>query len=204
MSLRYRAWWGSVALAENVHLFRVELTVLKRPEKNGMRRLIISCSLIAILGLVSAGQARADGNDNFSYQFGGNTFTWQLPASPNVGSDYTVGQDFYVPGVPYSVNGVAQGTGTFVFFSSLPGIGGGLELYNVSTTFINAFGDQVYGGPENAPSFVPGTYELNNGSATGPVGTLVISTPEPESLLLVSIGMVALIGFGLKKEKIAA
>jgi hypothetical protein len=165
-----------------------------------MRRLIISFSLIAILGLVSAGQAKADSNDNFSYQFGGNTFSWQLPASPNVGSDYFIGQFFYILDVPFSENGAPQTLADLAFYST--GDGGGVELYNGSTTFIDAFGAQLYEGLESAPTFLPGSYELNNDSATGPVGTLVISTPEPESLLLVGIGIFALIGLGLKKEKL--
>ena len=168
-----------------------------------MRRLAISFLLIAIFGFVSVGRAQADGNDNFIYEFGGNTFTWQLPATPNVGSDYVPGQFFYIPDVPYSENGIAQSPSSLVFYSSLPGIGGGFELYNGGTYLINAFGAQVYNGLENSPTFVPGTYELNNSSATGLVGTLVISTivstPEPGTSLLLSVGMLSLLGLARRK-----
>jgi PEP-CTERM motif len=185
-----------------VHLFDVLIEGIgfqAARGKNRMRRLINICFFIAILVLALAGQVKADGNDNFTYQFGGNTFTWQLPASPNVGSEYTIGQDFYIPDVPFSENGVAEGRGTFVFYSGQPGIGGGLELYNTNATLINAFGAQVYDGFESAPTFLPSTYELNNGSATGSVGTLVISAPEPGSLMLLSVGMLGLIVLACKK-----
>ena len=49
---------------------------------------------------------------------------------------------------------------------------------------------------------MPGTYDLNNGSSTGPLGTLVISSvtaPEPSSLLLVGSGLLSLLGFARKK-----
>jgi len=57
---------------------------------------------------------------------------------------------------------------------------------------------------ENAPTFVPATYDLNNGSTTGPLGTLVISTssvsiPEPSSLILMGGGLLFLVGFARKK-----
>jgi hypothetical protein len=185
-----------------VHLFDVGIEALGVPSarrKNRVRRLINICFFTAILVLALSGQVKADGNDNFTYQFGGNTFTWQLPASPNVGSDYTIGQDFYIPDVPFSENGVAEGTGTFVFYSSQPAIGGGLELYNTNATLINAFGAQVYEGLESAPTFLSSTYELNNGSATGSIGTLVISTPEPGSLMLLSVAMLGLIVLACKK-----
>jgi PEP-CTERM motif len=158
-----------------------------------MRRLIIGGLLIAILGLVSASRAKAD---TFTYTFGGNTFVWQLPASPTIGAgDYETGHYFDTFDVPYTENGVAQAPGAILFFSSP---GGGFEGLG-----LNTFGPQLYSGTEQAPTFIPGTYHLNNGSLTGPLDTLVISSPvsspEPSSLMLIGSGLLSLLGLARKK-----
>jgi len=167
-----------------------------------MRRLIIGGLLIGILGLVSASRARADGGvDTFTYNFGGNTFSWQLPASPTIGAgDFFTSHYFEIFDVPYTENGVAQAPAELIFFSA-PAEGGGFE-----GALLDAFGMQLYSGTEEAPTFLPGTYDLNNGSSTGPLGTLVISTPipspEPSSLMLIGSGLLSL--FGLARKKIHA
>ena len=62
-----------------------------------MRRLMISCFLISVLGLVSAGRVGAD------------TFTWQLPSSLTIApANYSTGVYFDVLDVPYSENGVPR------------------------------------------------------------------------------------------------
>jgi len=74
-----------------------------------MRRLMFGGLLIAVLGLVSASRAQADGVDTFTYTFDGNTFVWQLPSSPTIGAgDFVLGGNFAILDVPYSENGVAQ------------------------------------------------------------------------------------------------
>jgi hypothetical protein len=171
-----------------------------------MRRLIFGGLLIAVLGLVSASRAQADGVDTFTYTFEGNTFVWQLPSSPTIGAgDFVLGGNFAILDVPYSENGVAQTPSEFDFFSSSDAEGGGFEIITPSLTSpANAFGAQLYSGMENAPTFVPSTYDLNNGSTTGPLGTLIISTssvstPEPSSLVLMGSGLLFLLGFARKK-----
>ena len=161
-----------------------------------MRRLMISCFLISILGLVSADRVRAD------------TFTWQLPSSLTIApANYSTGVYFDVLDVPYSENGVPQSPGFFEFYTYAPPDNlGGFVLADsgLDTLFVDAFGPQLYSGMENAPTFVPGTYLLNSDSPNGPLGTLVIAqangiedtftyqfptpTPEPSSLLLLLIG----------------
>ena len=171
-----------------------------------MRRLMFGGLLIAVLGLVSASRAQADGVDTFTYTFNGNTFVWQLPSSPTIGAgDFVLGGNFAILDVPYSENGVAQTPSEFDFFSSSSAEGGGFEIITPSLTSpANTFGAQLYSGMENAPTFVPATYDLNNGSTTGPLGTLVISTssvsiPEPSSLILMGGGLLFLVGFARKK-----
>jgi hypothetical protein len=158
-----------------------------------MRRLIIGGLLIAILGLVSASRAQADGGDDtFTYTFAGNTFVWQLPASPTIGAGDFVTGDYFISDVTFTENGVAQAPGDIRFFSSEAY--GGFEGVDSDT-----FGAQLYSGTEEFPTFTPGTYYLNNGTSTGPLGTLVISTPEPSSLMLIGSGLLSLLGLARKK-----
>ena len=172
-----------------------------------MRRLIFGGLLIAVLGLVSASRAQADGVDTFTYTFNGNTFVWQLPSSPTIGAgDFVLGGNFAILDVPYSENGVAQTPSEFDFFSSSMGQTGGFQIITPSLTSpANTSGPKLYKGMENAPTFVPGTYDLNNADApTGPLGTLVISIstvsiPEPSSLTLMGSGLLFLLGFARKK-----
>lgn len=158
---------------------------------------------VAVLALLSAAGVHADTLDSFSYTFGDDTFTWQLPASPTIAAgEFGDGAYFAITGVSYSDNGVAATTrGEFDFFSA--GQMGGLQLYLASdgSTPINAYGAQLYTGEESAPTFAPGTYMLNNNDPSGPLGTLMITappvdTPEPSSLLLLGSGLLALLGAG--------
>lgn len=171
-----------------------------------MRRFIIGGLLIAVMGLVSASRAQADGVDTFTYTFDGNTFVWQLPSSPTIGAmDFILGTSFAILDVPYSENGVAQTPSEFDFFNASIPDGGGFVIVTPSLTSpANTFGAQLYSGMEDAPTFIPGTYQLNNGTSTGPIGTLVISfssvsAPEPSSLILLGSGLLSLLGFARKK-----
>lgn len=170
------------------------------------RRLIVFCFLSAILGLFSAGRAKAD--DLFTYQFDGNTWTWDLPASPPIivpPDSFTPDMFFELVGVPFSKNGGPQTQGTLDFYEA-PDQGGGFELFFLgnSTPIVNTTGPQLYmgTGEEGSPTFSLGTFDLNDFSTGDQAGTLTISgvnTPEPSSLLLLGIGVLALLGFGRKR-----
>ena len=55
--------------------------------------------LMAALGFLGATRASADSIDTFTYTFGPDTFTWDLPASPTVDPNFSFpGNAFYVPG----------------------------------------------------------------------------------------------------------
>lgn len=165
------------------------------------RRILGVCFLIAIFGVLSASSAKAD--DIFTYQFGGNSFTWDLPASPIIvpPDSFTPGMFFELVGVPFSENGGPQTQGTLDFYQA-PDNGGGFELFpkGNSTPILNTFGPQLYTGGEGSPTFLLGKFELNNNRPDGALGTLVISsTPEPSSLLLLGSGALALLGFARKR-----
>jgi len=163
-----------------------------------LRRLFGICFLIAIFGVFSATSAKAD--DVFTYEFGSDSFTWDLAASPSIvppNSDVP-GSYFEIVDVPFSENNGPQTQGTFDFYEA-PDHGGGFQLISNSSLILNLFGPQLYTGGEGSPTFKLGTFDLNN-DGVGPMGTLTIkNTPEPSSLLLLGAGLLALLGFTRKK-----
>lgn len=167
-----------------------------------LRRLIVALSLAAILGLIFAGPAKADGMDTFTYVFDGNTYVWQLPPDPPSGSFTTVPGALVEFDISYTLNMMSQPEGVLDFFDG--GLqGGGFELAPVSdpnALILNAFGDQIFGGSDGMPTFSPGVFTLSNGTANGPTGTLTISAaPEPGTLLLIGTGMLAVFAIARKK-----
>jgi PEP-CTERM motif len=164
-----------------------------------LRRTLIGCLLVAVCALISATRAKADDVDQFTYDFGGNTFTWELPTSPTPTS-FTIGVYFDIANVPYSENGVPETPGTFDFYNTSDG--GGFDLYVGTTVILNDFGDQVYSGAESAPTFLIGVpFDLNNGSPSGPMGSLsTTATPEPSSLLLLAGGLLSFLGLAWKRR----
>ena len=176
-----------------------------------MRRyLIASCLVLAVFTLFSATPAQADTIDNFTYQAEGNTFTWQLPSSPTIlASDFLPGLFFGIPDIAYSENDIPQNPASLTFLS-LP-LGGGFFLGDIIQGIVPILtsGSQIYSGPEDAPTFLTGTFcltDFSSGGADGIPATLTItSVPEPSSLMLLGTGMLALLGFALKKAiRIAA
>ncbi len=178
-----------------------------------MRRyLITSCLVLAVFTLFSATQAQADTIDNFNYQAGGNTFAWQLPSSPTImAGNFIPGFSFTLTDVAYSENGIPQTPATLEFFQ-VPPLGGGITLQifvgnpALGVLLIDAatdvFGQFLYSGSENAPTFLTGTFSMiDNASGTPTPGMLTVTqqVPEPSSLMLLGAGMLALLGFALKK-----
>jgi hypothetical protein len=163
-----------------------------------------------LLSFVASSEVRAETIDQFTYTANGNTFVWQLPASPVIGAgDFVLGQSFTLFDVQYSENDGALVSGQFDFFNANP-VGGGFDLSSASGLLVDAFGPQVYMWSEAAPTFVQGTYELNDyalaqndflADAVSVPGILVITiVPEPSVLLLMGAGLLILtLGFALRK-----
>src|SRR6266513_2141985 len=146
-----------------------------------MRRyLITSCLVLAVFTLILATQAKADSIDDFTYQAGGNTYTWQLPSSPALSPD------------------------SFLTLN----LGGGLSLGDLIQGIfpISASDFQVYGGTEDAPTFLTGTFGLTDYASDGnglPASLTITAVPEPSSLMLLATGMLALLGLALKKTVVS-
>lgn len=147
--------------------------------------------ILLSFSLLAATQARANGIDNFVYESGSNTFTWELPANPVITpGDIYPGDAFTISDVSFFENGVAM-IGTLDFYNTAAG--GGFDLWIGDGLFLsNAFGTQLYNGPDGAPLFSPGTFSfIDYGNSDCPTyGTTlqVTSTPEPATLSLLAIG----------------
>jgi hypothetical protein len=176
-------------------------------------RSLVTLSLLCF-SLVAARQARADSVD-YTWQFGGNTFTWSLPTNPVISSGNVVpGLSFTIPGVSFNENGVPSTLpGTVDFFSTNPGndpFPGGFDLYTGNFNFLaDTFGLLLYGGSEGAPTLSTGTFILTeigpDGVTSIGTGTLTatpVSTtiPEPSTILLMAIGVIGLAITVLRKN----
>ena len=163
-----------------------------------MHKLFSAALLLLSFSLLAASQIRAD-EINYSYTSAGNTFTWTLPTNPVIppADDFSP-TNFTIPNLSFSENGVPM-VGTFDFFSH--DSGGGFDLFGGGVDLlINAFGDQVYSGPESAPTMLTGGFGTfqdfgsdPTGSTSNP-GTLEAtsasaSVPEPSTLLFLAIGL---------------
>jgi hypothetical protein len=172
-----------------------------------MVRKFIGILTLAVLSVLSlSAVAKADTMDTFNYQSNGNTFVWQLPASPVPDSDGVFsGMAFALSGVSVSENGGPAQLGEFLFFSS--DCAGGFDLSFGPNLVANTAWTMLYQGPESNPTFLSGKYELIDFAADieGTKGTLVISdgnsaVPEPSALVLLIVGLLALsVGFGSKR-----
>jgi hypothetical protein len=170
-----------------------------------IKKVLFTALVVLALSLVGAAQLRADAVVDFNYSFGGNTFSWELPVNPVVTPDNVYpGIAFTLPDVSFTENGVAM-TGTMDFFSSTSG--GGFDLWSgYYFYFCNAFGPQLYTGPESSPTLLTGNFSLADAENTdyflAGTGTLdATSVPEPSALSLLMIGMAfGLAIFALRKQ----
>lgn len=153
---------------------------------------------LIFLTLVPPTQVRADSLD-YVYQVGDNTLTWQLPSTPTIPSGDVYGTAFTIPDVFVTENGGTTVDATLTFYS--PASGGGFDLYIGDFFYLgNAFGPQIYSGPESNPTLLTGTYLFNDiGNGDGSIscqGDLqVTSVPEPSALSLLVIGLFVGLGF---------
>jgi hypothetical protein len=158
---------------------------------------LFSAALLLSFSLLAASQIRAD-EINYSYTSAGNTFTWTLPRNPVIPpADNFAPMNFTIPNLSFSENGVPM-VGTFDFFSLA--FGGGFDLFGGGVDLlINAFGDQVYSGPEGAPTMLPGPFGTFQDFESDPTGntsnpgtleaTASASVPEPSTLSLLAIAL---------------
>jgi len=179
-----------------------------------MRRVSLYAVLALLLcAVVSPSPSHADGVDDFTLSDGlGNTITWQLPASPTP-NPVTVflGGSFMLLSVPAMVDGVANDTIDIKFINQNFGGGilaqerPGLVPLDIGSGALSGdpIGLQFYSGPENAPTFLTGTFSFPVLTDLGAVfegitpGTLtitpeVMAVPEPSTLTLFAAGLLGM------------
>jgi len=153
------------------------------------------------LALVMAASPTSAATFNFTSQDLNIVFT--LPDSPNP-TDFEDGLGFSLPGSG-TLNGNPFTSPNITFYTQfltlLPNMSGGFSIDDTWETLL--FGAQLYTGPESAPTFLAGTYDLFSGLGTVE-GRLVISdvrgaVPEPVSWAMM-VGGFGLVGGVMRRR----
>ena len=158
-----------------------------------MRTTFVAAVLAA--GLIPAAVQAAD--LHFAYTApDGVSASWDQSSTPNVSfsaADTSTIVDV-TNGAASQPSGPAPQYYTVAFFSAnaVGRFQGGFLLVGTDTSFVKTNGgDQVYTGPETAPTFAPGVFAMNNGSLT------VSPVPEPATWAMLLVGLAGL-GAGLR------
>jgi|GEM_PF-937783 len=184
-----------------------------------LHRVIAACSVLALFAGLSAGLAKADSLDatspaivssgeyDFTYVVGSNTYAWSIP-EPVMAMNVVPGASFNFDGIPFTLNQGPNMLGDVEFFSATFSGGFALATYPPApgqTYFANTGGPVLYTGPESSPTFDLGTFTVDDVTA-GTTGALTITqvaataTPEPSTLLLTGLGLVALFWVARKRN----
>jgi len=173
-----------------------------------MRKTVVFFLLSSLaLLLLASPQSRGDGVDTFTLTESASglvvTDTWQLPATPDTTGDFTTGIGFVLPGTPvnFSLDGLLLWAGPvdLTFYSAASGSG---ELLDAAGLFGLSGISQLYCGSEDSPTFLPGTYTGTDplSDPSGLTATLVISAPEPSSLLLLFSALLSIAGVAFVRK----
>jgi hypothetical protein len=154
--------------------------------------------LVTAFGCATAAVSFAD---NFKLSDGTNVITFSLPSSPTPDQNFDL-LLFTMNNVAVDVNGTPANY--FIsFFSELNF--GGLCITTGDTTcvsdgnILNQTGPQLYTGSEAVPTFSLGTFSLTNlgvntFSSNFTLDITPSEIPEPSSLLMLSTGVLGLVG----------
>ncbi|MEO6815610.1 MAG: PEP-CTERM sorting domain-containing protein [Edaphobacter sp.] len=190
------------------------------------------CSLLLLASVLSLPlAAHADAIDDFVLTGGGQTITYSLPATSSY-PDFDL-FNFFRETAPTTVNGVSVGVVQSLYYVTafnpfaptlildVADAAGnpGLNLYGpqfFSIDYVPATNPYPYWQDDVVPTFIPGTYSLQDVSFPNPLGptqpaipyTLTITqetptaaTPEPPSLALLATGALALLGLAALKRR---
>jgi hypothetical protein len=190
-----------------------------------LHRLAVACVAIALFAGFSASRAKADSTnvvtttlvDSFDFTISGNSYTWSFDVPPTIAGinpNYG-GTDI---NASYSLNGATAVPGAFEFYTSSDLGGFTLTSPTTGLSILDVQGPSLFTGSLTAPVFTltdtpanaqafDGTFQTLFPTETG--GTLTVTqssvtstaTPEPGTLLLTGIGLLALFWIGRKRKK---
>ncbi|MGH9575704.1 MAG: PEP-CTERM sorting domain-containing protein [Candidatus Acidiferrales bacterium] len=183
-----------------------------------LHRLFVAFSALTVFVGLSAGLAKADSLDtstavvtsgeyDFSYVVGSDTYAWSIP-EPVAAMNVVAGKSFNFEAISFTLNQGPSMVGDVAFFSDALFGGFALATYPPGpgqTYFANTGGPVLYTGPESSPTFDLGTFTVDDVTA-GSTGALTITainataTPEPSTLLLTGLGLVALFWVARKRR----
>ncbi len=176
-----------------------------------------SLTLLAAATLSLSSVARADTTDVFSLTGNDLDLTFSVPSSPvPASSDPSLG--FFLDQVAVIANGVSYVSNPADFFVSDVGGGFALQADDDLIEYFSFGGSQLFTGPLSSPTFRTGEFSLSGVFCPGsdpegpPVSctldpyklTIVqqmATTPEPQSLVFLSTGLLGGLAVVLKRVK---
>jgi hypothetical protein len=178
-----------------------------------LHRVAVACVAVALFAGLSASRAKADSTnvvtattvDDFDFTISGNTYTWTTtvpPAIINAGET-----SFDLADTSYTFNGQST-SASFIEFYTASDLGGFL-LEGGAGPYLDIVGPSLFNDtPTTAPVFALGIFNDDfTNLLTGAVGSLAVTqttvsnTPEPGTLLLTGIGLLALAWVARKRKK---
>jgi hypothetical protein len=174
-----------------------------------MRKALFTLALLASASTLPL-TAHADTIDDFVLKGDGHTATFSLPASPTnvIPIVIMTGPNTIGFQVPASVTYDGETSTEFLTFIGNAGPTG-FRLPTPSGT--DSFSvEMLYSGPNSAPTFLTGTFNLSLFSVEPPLGSYTLTiipetsapTPEPSSLVLFATGAFGLLLLSLPKTAI--
>jgi hypothetical protein len=143
--------------------------------------------LALVIGLWMAATAAWADTIQVTLTNSGHAIGLNVPSNPT--PDYVGPYFFTLNDVPFTLDGTPELARIVNFFDESGGGGIGICDYT-NCPLVDLFGPQLFSGPLNGPSLIPGSYVLTNAGDSFLPGDFetVATVPEPASLVLLAAG----------------